>query len=129
MVSSDIEDSIGLLIDSNDDTFPDAVLVEDDLDYVFDFGADFQVSFSGFAIEGRINFEDRTDGTVFYGSNDQEEWTELTKPTELSEELLKVRVYNNRHDERFRYLRVKRHADRFFEPSELRIFGERHDAG
>lgn len=128
LASSDIGDNVGLLIDSNDDTFPDAALVEDDMDYMFDFGPDFQVSFTEFAMEGRINFEDRMEGTVFYGSNDQEEWTELTRPTEPAPELLKVGVHKNRQEERFRYLRIKRHGRRFFEPSELRIYGERHDA-
>lgn len=79
-------------------------------------------------MEGRINFEDRMEGTVFYGSNDREEWTELTKPTEAATELSKVSVFRNRQKERFRFLRIKRHGSRFFEPSELRIFGERHEA-
>ncbi|MDF7808366.1 putative Ig domain-containing protein [Pontiellaceae bacterium B12219] len=126
-VSSEIGNSIGLLIDSNDDTFPLSGLAKD-MGYIFDFGPDFQMSFSAFAMEGRMNFEDRMEGTVFYGSNDQEKWVELTDSTELSTEMVKVDVFKTRREDRFRYLRIKKHGRGLFEPSELRIYGERHDA-
>jgi hypothetical protein len=126
-VSSEIGNSIGLLTDSNDDTYPLSGLARD-MAYIFDFGPDFEVSFSAFSMEGRMNFEDRMEGTVFYGSNDQDKWTELTKPTERSSEMVTVEVFEKRQDLRFRYLRIKRHGRGLFEPSELRIYGERHEA-
>ncbi|MEI6891774.1 MAG: hypothetical protein V5783_06340 [Pontiella sp.] len=125
-VSSEIGNSIGLLIDGNDDTYPLSGLAKD-MGYIFDFGPDFEVSFAAFAMEGRMNFEDRTAGTVFYGSNDQEDWRELTDPTEYSTEMVTVDVHKNRKEDRFRYLRIKRHGRGLFEPAELRIYGLRHE--
>ena len=127
-VSAEIGDSIGLLADGNDDTFPLSGLARD-MGYIFDFGADFKASFSAFAIEGRMNFDDRMDGVVFFGSNDRKKWTELTEPTERSSEMVKVEVFEKRKTERFRYLRIKKMHGRLFEPGELRIYGERHGAG
>lgn len=125
--TSDIDDSIGLLTDSNDDTFPQYYLAKD-MDYIFDFGSDFQLSFTRFEIEGRMNFDDRTEGTVFYGSNDQQDWTELTKSTERSTELVEVNVSKSKQEKRFRYLRIKKHGRGLFEPSEMRIYGTRYEA-
>ncbi len=126
-VSSEIGDSIGLLVDSNDDTYPLSHLAVD-MGYIFDFGADFQMSFTAFAMEGRMNFDERMEGTVFYGSNDQQNWIELTKPTERSTEMVEVDVSKSKQEKRFRYLRIKRHGRGLFEPSELRIFGTRHES-
>jgi hypothetical protein len=127
VVPSYIGNSIGLLTDSNDDTYPLSGLPKDQ-SYLFDFGEDFEVSFSAFEMEGRMNFEERMEGTIFYGSNDQKTWTELTDPTPFSKEMVKVEVPEKRQDLRFRYLRIKRHGRGLFEPSELRIYGERHEA-
>ncbi|MDF7825489.1 Ig domain-containing protein [Pontiellaceae bacterium B12227] len=127
VVPSYIGDSIGLLIDGNDDTFPLSGLPKDQ-SYIFDFGENFQASFTSFSMEGRMNFDERMEGAVFYGSNDQKKWTELTKPTELSTEMVTVEVFEKKREERFRYLRIKRHGRGLFEPSELRIYGTRYDA-
>lgn len=119
-VSSEIGYPIGLLTDGNDDTFPQYYQAKDK-GFIFDFGPDFEVSFSAFAIEGRMNFEDRMEAVVFYGSNDQDDWTELTLPTERSPELSKVEVFENRQAERFRYLRIKKQGHGLFEVADLRI--------
>ncbi len=126
VVPSYIGDSIGLLTDSNDDTYPLSGLPKDQ-SYTFDFGEDFEASFSAFAMEGRMNFGERMEGTVFYGSNDQKKWVELTEPTPRSTEMVKVEVFEQQREERFRFLRLKRHGRGLFEPAELRIYGERHD--
>ena len=127
VVPSYIGDSIGLLTDGNDDTFPLSGLPKDQ-SYMFDFGEDFEASFTSFSMEGRMNFDERMEGTVFYGSNDRKKWIELTKPTRRSTEMVTVDVFEKRRQDRFRYLRVKRHGRGLFEPSELRIYGERHEA-
>ena len=98
VVSPEIGDSIGLLTDGNDDTFPLSGLARD-MGYIFDFGAGFEASFSAFAIEGRMNFDDRMDEVVFFGSNDRKKWTELTAPTERSSEMVKVEVFEKRKNE------------------------------
>ncbi|WP_372798567.1 Ig domain-containing protein, partial [Pontiella sp.] len=56
VVPSYIGDSIGLLTDSNDDTYPLSGLPKDQ-SYIFDFGPDFEASFTAFAMEGRMNFD------------------------------------------------------------------------
>ncbi len=127
VVPAYIGSSIGLLTDSNDDTYPLSGLPRDQ-SYIFDFGEGFTASFTAFQMEGRMNFDERMEGTVFYGSNDQEKWVELTDPTEFSEEMVTVEVFKKYRDKRFRFLRAKRHGRGLFEPAELRIFGERHEA-
>lgn len=125
VAESSIGDAIGFLIDGNDDTFP--VLEKEDPDFVFDFGEDHRMSFSAFSLEGRMNFDDRSENTVFYGSNDRKEWVQLTKPSKPSSEMVTMRVPRDRQRYPFRYLQAKR-AGKFLEPAELRIFGVRHEA-
>ena len=125
VVDSNIGDAIGFLIDGNDDTFP--VTKIEDANFVFDFGKDYRMSFSAFSLEGRVNFDDRSENTVFYGSNNRREWVQLTKPSKPSSELVTIRVPTNRQAYQFRYLRAKRDG-RFFETAELRIYGARHEA-
>lgn len=127
VVPSYIGNAIGLLTDSNDDTYPLFGLPKDK-SYIFDFGPGFEASFTAFAMEGRMNFEERMEGVVFYGSNDQKRWVELTLPTKHSTEMVKVDVFEKKQSERFQYLRVKRHGSGLFEPAELRIYGLRHEA-
>ena len=77
VASSNIGEAMSLLVDGNSDTFPGFYLVKDNY-YEFDFGPDFKFSATAFAMEGRVNFEDRMQGVKFYGSNDGKTWTELT---------------------------------------------------
>ena len=127
VVPSYIGNSIGLLTDNNDDTYPLSGLPKDQ-SYIFDFGPDFEASFTAFCMEGRMNFDERMAGTVFYGSNNQKQWIELTEPTKYSIDMVKVNVFEKMQSEKFRYLRVQRHGRGLFEPAELRIFGLRHEA-
>jgi len=127
VASSNIGESIGLLVDGNDDTFPVYTLAKD-LNYVFDFGPEFKFSARAFAMEGRLNFEDRVANTKFFGSNDGKNWTELTpKPIGLATELLRVEVAPDLTHSTFRFLRIQKQGGTLFEPSELRIYGERHE--
>jgi hypothetical protein len=131
VASSDIGAQIALLADGNDDTFP-VYLLAKDLDYVFDFGEGFRFSATAFEMEGRLNFEIRTLDTAFLGSNDGKDWTQLTPEiTTLPTEMTRVEVDPAQRDARFRFLRIRKTGGKsggLFEPSELRIHGQRHEA-
>ncbi|MCB1130774.1 MAG: putative Ig domain-containing protein [Verrucomicrobiae bacterium] len=121
---------IAFLADGNDDTFAIYTSAKD-LGHVFDFGEDFQFSATAFATEGRLNFENRTQDAAFFGSNDGKKWVQLTpeiktQPTELT----RVEVTKGLQDERFRFLKIQkinRNSAPIFEPSEMRIYGQRHE--
>ena len=130
VAQSNIGELIALLTDGNNDTFPVYSLAKD-LNYIFDFGPDFRISASAFALQGRLNFENRTQDTAFFGSNDGKTWTQLTLPiTDPPTELKKVEVKKELSDKQFRYLKVEKlskKSSNLFEPSELRIYGQRHE--
>ncbi|MEI8037969.1 MAG: hypothetical protein WCJ14_06225 [Verrucomicrobiota bacterium] len=130
VVSSNIGAQIALLTDGNDDTFPVYFLAKD-LNYIFDFGAGFQFSASAFALEGRLNFENRAQDTAFFGSDDSQHWTQLTPEiTQLPIEMTRVAVSPPQLDARFRFLKIaktSRKSAGLFEPAELRIYGQRHE--
>lgn len=120
--------AMNLLVDSNDDTFVGYYLAEDGY-YDLDFGPDFKFSATAFAMEGRVNFEDRMENVKFHGSNDRKTWTELTpEATKRATELTRVKVADALTDSTFRYLRVWKRGGGL-EPSEMRIFGRRHETG
>jgi hypothetical protein len=121
--------AMNLLVDGNDDTFVGFYLAPDRL-YDFDFGPDFKFSATAFAMEGRVNFEDRIDRVKFHGSNDGKNWTELTsEPTQRYTELTRVEVADGLKEKTFRFLRVQKHSGGILEPSEMRIFGRRYESG
>lgn len=130
VVSSNIgAEATNLLVDGNNDTFVGFYLAPDNY-HDFDFGPDFKFSATAFALEGRVNFEDRVDHTKFYGSNDRRNWTELTPEDVLhATELRRVAVADNLTGSTFRYLRVQRKGGGSIEPSEMRIYGRRHESG
>ena len=118
-----------LLVDGNDDTFVGFYLAPDRY-HEFDFGPDFKFSATAFALQGRVNFEDRVDDTKFHGSNDRVNWTELTPESVWkATDLKKVAVAPDLVASTFRYLRVVRHRGNLIEPSEMRIYGRRHESG
>ena len=129
VVSSNISEAMSLLVDGNDDTFVGFYLAPDNY-HDFDFGPDFKFSATAFAMEGRVNFEDRMEDVKFYGSNDGKKWTELTPAaTGRATELTRIKVAEGLTDSTFRFLRVRKHGGGGFEPSEMRIFGRRHESG
>jgi hypothetical protein len=129
VASSNIGDAMSLLVDGNDDTFAGFYLIKDH--YIeFDFGPDFTFSATAFAMEGRVNFEDRMADVKFYGSNDGRTWTELTpEATRTATELTKIPVAEKLADSKFRFLRAWKRGGGLFEPAEMRIFGSRHETG
>lgn len=130
IVSGNIDKvAMNLLVDGNDDTFVGFYLAPDRL-YDFDFGPDFKFSATAFAMEGRVNFEDRIDRVKFHGSNDRRNWTDLTSEgTGRYTELTRIEADNAVADSTFRFLRVLKHSGGILEPSEMRIFGRRHETG
>ncbi len=130
LVSANIgAEATSLLVDGNDDTFVGFYLAPDRR-YDFDFGPDFKFSATAFAMEGRVNFEDRMDGVKFFGSNDDRNWTELTPDaTRTATELSQVEVADDLTDATFRFLRVLKLRGWGIESSEMRIYGERHESG
>ncbi len=130
IVSANIDKvAMSLLVDDNDDTFVGFYLAPDRL-YDFDFGPDFKFSATAFAMEGRVNFEDRIDRVKFHGSNDRKNWTDLTsEPTGRYTELTRIEAARRVAGSTFRFLRIQKHSGGILEPSELRIFGERHQSG
>ncbi len=130
LVSANIgAEATSLLVDGNDDTFVGFYLAPDRR-YDFDFGPDFKFSATAFAMEGRVNFEDRMEGVKFYGSNDDRNWTELTPhATPLATELSRVEVADSLTHATFRFLRVLKLRGWGIESSEMRIYGERHESG
>lgn len=130
VASSDIGEKIALLADENDDTFP-VYLIAKDLNYVFDFGPGFQIAPTAFALEGRLNFESRTQDTAFFGSDDGKTWVQLTAPiAKAPAELARIEVMKEQAGKKFRYLKVEktsRDSAPIFEPSELRIYGQRYE--
>jgi len=128
VASSNIAQAMSLLVDGNDDTFVGYYLVPDGY-YEFDFGPDFKFSATAFAMEGRVNFEDRMAGVKFYGSNDGKTWTELTtNATQTARELTKIPVTDKLTSSTFRFLRAWKSGGGL-ESSEMRIFGSRHETG
>lgn len=130
IVSANIDKvAMSLLVDRNDDTFVGFYLAPDRL-YDFDFGPDFKFSATAFAMEGRVNFEDRIDRVQFHGSNDRKNWTDLaSEPTQRYKELTRIEAAKGVGDSTFRFLRVQKHSGGILEPSEMRIFGRRHETG
>ena len=130
VVSANIgAEAMNLLVDGNDDTFVGFYLAPDHY-HEFDFGADFKFSATAFALEGRVNFEDRVEHTQFYGSNDRRTWTELTpEGVRRATELTQVAVADDLAASTFRYLRVRKNSGGILEPSEMRIFGRRNETG
>lgn len=127
VASSNVGDLIGLLTDGNDDTFPGYTLAKD-LNFIFDFGPDYRIAATAFAIEGRLNFEVRSQDVTFFGSSDAQNWTPLTPPiATLPTEMSRVDVSKEHSGSPFRYLKIEknRKSSPMFEPSELRIYGRR----
>lgn len=121
-----------LLADDNPDTFPIYQLSGPDHVYVFDFGTNYRFSADAFTVLGRLNFENRVEGTSFFGSNDGTNWTRMT-PGSIGFPLTgeRLEVDPAQRGVKYRYLQMRHfpvHGQKYFEPSELRVHGQRFEA-
>ncbi|WP_019909125.1 discoidin domain-containing protein [Paenibacillus sp. HW567] len=137
LASSSFGNYVSLLTDNNNNTFPLENLAEDS-GFTFDFGADYKISATAFAVQGRMNFVDRTAGSVVYGSNDKINWTRLTpQETAFIPGLSKIDVAPELQKERYRFIKIKKinpqpdvlggNNNSLFEASEFRIYGQRYE--
>ncbi len=130
VATSDIGEKISRLTDGNDDTFPEFFLAKD-MNYIFDFGPGFVVSVTGLSMEGRLNFETRTQDVALFGSADGKKWTQLSESLDVAPvEMTQLKLKEGAADGKFRYLKIEKTSKAsapLFEPSELRIYGQRHE--
>jgi hypothetical protein len=118
---------LGLLADGNSDTWVSTDATKG-RNLTFDLGPNFTFSATAFAIRGRQNFEDRIADTKVYGSNDGTNWTELTpQAVGAATALTTMPVADRFANSTFRYFRLQKRAGSLFEPSELRVFGQRQE--
>lgn len=68
-------EALGSLADNDNYTFSGDLMVPS---FTMDFGAGYRVNASGFGIQARQTFGNRSQGTNVYGSNDNVMWTKLT---------------------------------------------------
>ncbi|MGG4552754.1 S-layer homology domain-containing protein [Paenibacillus humicus] len=138
IVTSTFGDSISLLVDDNDNSFPVYSLAPD-LYHIIDFGPDYKVTAEAFGFEGRMNFDDRMAGTTVYASNDGVNWTRITPgQTEFTNEMSIIEVAEEYQNSQFRLLKIQMidpqpdvlhgKISNMLELSEFRIFGQRHEA-
>jgi hypothetical protein len=137
VVSSTFGNAIGLLTDNNNDTFPVYTLAPD-LYHILDFGPDYKVSASAFAMQGRMNFTDRMAGSAVFGSNDKVNWTRLTPgETPFTDDMATLAVDDAYKNAQYRFIKIQMLDPQpdvlhnlvmnMLELGEFRIFGQRHE--
>lgn len=129
IASSTFGTEIGNLIDNAPDSFAGYYLA-DSLSYILDFGENFKVSATAFALQVRTGFPERIGGAAVYGSNDKEAWTRLTPGvTTVSDAMQTLEVGEAQQEGKFRFLKFQmiEPSSTMFELSELRIYGLRHE--
>lgn len=138
--SSTFGDSLSMLTDGNNNTFPVYTLAPyPDLYHILDFGPSFKISAKAFSLQSRMNFVDRMAGSAVFGSNDKLTWTRLTpEETAFTDDMDRLEVEPSRQNERYRFIKIQMlhpqpdvlrdTVGNLLELGELRIFGERHEA-
>lgn len=117
------------LTDNAPDSFAGYYLA-DNLSYYLDFGENFKVSATAFALQVRAGFPERIGGAAVYGSNDKQTWTRLTPGlTTVSDDMQTLHVDEENKDKPFRFIKLQmiKPSSTMFELSELRIYGLRHE--
>lgn len=139
MVTSTFGDSISLLVDGNDNTYPVYSLAAyPSLYHILDFGADYKITADAFAFEGRMNFVDRMAGTTVFGSNDGDTWTRITpEQTAYTDGVSTIEVDDAYKNTPFRFIKMEMIdpqpdalrgvIQNLIELAEFRIYGERHE--
>ncbi|HRU01742.1 MAG TPA: putative Ig domain-containing protein, partial [Victivallales bacterium] len=119
--------NINLLTDNNTFTWS-GIWGRDDKNIVFDFGNDFKIKTTSFAIQCRDGFPIRASDVTVWGSNDSIKWIPLTEnSTTKSSEMQYLKTKEEEKNNAYRYIRFLMPAKTYhiFEISELRIWGER----
>ena len=139
LVTSTFGTSLPLLVDDNDNTFPVYSLAPyPDLYHILDFGADYKITADAFAMEGRMNFDDRMAGTTMFGSNDGVNWERLTPgQTEFTAGMSVLEVADELKQKPFRMIKIQMvdpqpdvlrgNISNMLELSEFRITGQRFE--
>lgn len=107
---------------------------------IMDFGPDFRISVNKFGFQARSGFSDRLAGMQVFGSNDRQNWTQLTvAEAAYRQGYQTVDVALQYHNEEYRYLMFKKTTEypdvlhdsigRLNEFGELRIWGTRYETG
>ena len=125
-VSSDFGTAVPYLLDGDPYSFASQPQT-----FVMDFGPNFKVSVNAFQLKVRSSFPERIGGVIALGSNDKENWTQLTGETVANEELQTLPVADELKNNRYRFLKltmIHPVSYQLFEPSEFRIFGARYEA-
>ena len=106
IITSTFGNSISLLVDGNNNTFPVYSLAPyPNLYHILDFGPDYKLTADAFAMQGRMNFVDRMAGMTVFGSNDKENWTRITpEQTAFTDGFSKLDVADAYKNEKFRFI-------------------------
>ncbi|WP_020619831.1 S-layer homology domain-containing protein [Paenibacillus daejeonensis] len=103
--------------------------------FTMDFGPNFRVSPSAFAMQPRNNWQDRMSGAIVYGSHDGESWVQLTGEAAYSSQMQTLEVREAYMGEAYRYFKVSTldttdrygRANNILSVGEFRIFGDRSE--
>ncbi|MBE8718569.1 hypothetical protein C4F51_15405 [Cellvibrio sp. KB43] len=139
VASSTFGNGVGVLIDSNDDTFTGFLRYANPF-HTLDFGLDYKVSVTEIGIQARMNFADRGAGVTVFASNDNQNWQRITPGESLFQGAMTMLPVDSAfHNERYRYLKfqmvthhpdaLRREYQNIMELAEIRIRGQAYESG
>ncbi len=140
IVTSTFGNSISMLVDNNNNTYPVYTLAPyPDLYHILDFGPNYKVSATQFGLQSRMNFVDRMAGSIVLGSNDRVNWTRLTpEETSFTDDMAMLDVAPSLQQEAYRFIKIQMinpqpdilsgRVGNLLELGEFRIYGVRHEA-
>ena len=110
------------LLDSDTETFT-GDLMSPNNNFTLDFGVNYKVIPDSFIVQPRKYFPARIHGIVIYGSNDSENWIQLTNTTvRETADPTQLPVISEQIGNSYRYLKIQASAG-CFNLAEFRIFG------
>ena len=109
IVKSTFGNSISLLVDGNNNTYPVYTLAPaPDLSHTLDFGANYKITASAFSFQARMNFIDRGAGITVFGSNDGDTWTRITPgETAFTDDVSTLQVDDAYRNTPFRFIKMQ----------------------
>ncbi|MRV70314.1 hypothetical protein GJ700_01080 [Duganella sp. FT92W] len=130
-VSSTFGTAVPRLLDNTATTWSTAPgTYAPNLAHIMDFGPDFKAQASQFQMQVRASFPERIGGVAMFGSNDSENWTQLTTGlTVVSDDMQTLQVMDALKNQRFRFFKLQmvRPTYSILEVGEFRIFGTRYE--